>query len=266
MPGSSWGYRYHSRALDTSSQGLVLEDPATSPALPGSMAHHVLITLDNDDSTHEPRPIADLLGQTFVLILASSAASWCRASETLSSGSAKHLPPVRVHRLEKETDSAFCAKYAISTSGAVLIRPDGFVAWSASEDAVLGFGAMGVPEPSKTLLAVMERILCLNPSAPSSLPASTVLTSPSALLPKLPPTQVTLSTALFMRERMLEAQKSKLQQQVEQIDAQLADVRRLGALQDETAMLSMKVLPVQETPPEYSFEDCVGRKMHSCGR
>lgn len=160
----SWlelGYRYHSQALDTTSLGSVIEDPATSPALPGSMAHHVHIALQDDDAG-EPRPIADLLGQTFVLMLGSEANGWAKAAELLaSSTAAKRLPPIRTHWLKKDTDAAFCAKYGITASGAVLIRPDGFVAWSAPEAPPRDL------DPATTLLRLMERILCLKPFAAS---------------------------------------------------------------------------------------------------
>ena len=68
-------------------------------------------------------------------------------------------------RTIRGTDTTFCSKYGIGDVGAVLIRPDGFVAWSSSDAAVLGSNATGTPDPSNMLKPLMRKILCLDSRA-----------------------------------------------------------------------------------------------------
>lgn len=294
-PWLELGYRYHSAALDTQALGEVVEDPSQAKARPGSLAHHVHITLapekpsypvlderpgeafrhlladipNHGTKTSTPIPIADLLGQDFVLILGSSATGWAEASRSLQS--CTHLPHIRIERLASGTDEAFCAKFDISTSGAVLIRPDGFVAWSHSGPAVFGRSAMGSPDPVYTLISTLERILCLTPPERRKLGTAHLRVAPSECTDtdehdggpsKLRSQKVptSLATALFAREAALKQEKEALQRQMEQVEKQLEDVRRMSRLQDEMAMLGMKMMPVKEGPPAYSFEDCIGRR------
>ena len=48
-------------------------------------------------------------------------------------------------------DSGFCAAYGISPDGAVLVRPDGFVAWRAAD-------ATGAT--AEAMVGVLSRVLC----------------------------------------------------------------------------------------------------------
>jgi putative polyketide hydroxylase len=50
-----------------------------------------------------------------------------------------------------DPDSRFCAAYGISPDGAVLVRPDGFVAWRAAD-------ASGATV--ETMTGVLSRVLC----------------------------------------------------------------------------------------------------------
>lgn len=157
------GYRYHSRALMTNSLGNVLEDPATAIARPGSMAHHVLIS--TVDGRHCDVPIADLLGTGFVLVVGSDGKAWEIAVQAMNIGQNKpSLPKLRTYRISEQ--SHFYDRYGVGKSGAVLIRPDAFVAWSTKElPAATVNGDVPSMQQSKaeqTLRNVMRRILCLN--------------------------------------------------------------------------------------------------------
>ena len=159
------GYRYQSQALDTDLDlpFQTLEDPRTAPANPGSMSRHVLIRLV--DGTDEEIPTANLLGQSFVLILASEASGWVQAAQCLQTE--KQFPEVRLHQLKAGSDLEFCSRYGISDTGAVLIRPDGFVAWSEPGPAVSGSGGPGIPGPADTLRRVMRKALCVGDQSSS---------------------------------------------------------------------------------------------------
>lgn len=255
-PWLELGYRYHSQALDTESLGEVNENPSTAKALPGSMAHHVMITLAGDDTEAKAEiPIADLLGTHFVLVLGSEASGWEQASRDLQLE--KHFPVIDVHGLAPGTDESFCAKYDISTKGTVLIRPDGFVVWSSSGPAIFDRAAMGSPDPSRTLVCIMEKALCLKSNGEVKRGTEHLSEQPDKKL-RQPP--ATLAEALFVRETALLGEKERLQTQMEQVDKQLEDVRKMGNLQNEMAMLGMKMLPLQDKPPEYSLDDCLGGK------
>jgi 2-polyprenyl-6-methoxyphenol hydroxylase-like FAD-dependent oxidoreductase len=229
------GYRYHSEALDTGGLGEILEDPATAIAKPGSMARHVFVTLDHEDDQH---PIADLLGASFVLILASQADAWSQVSVDLAE-TLLRSPPFRVHRLKHNTDHQFCSKYGVTNSGAVLIRPDGFVAWASVGPAIPGFRAMGIPDPLDTIRDVMRKILCIEQNTLAPEP-EIALRKPSASMHGGPP--FVLSMALFAQEKILSEQRLQMLEQLQQVEMQLADIKRLNSLQDEMLMLSMKLL------------------------
>ena len=50
-----------------------------------------------------------------------------------------------------DADSGFCAAYGISPDGAVLVRPDGFVAWRTADATGATAGGMA---------GVLSRVLC----------------------------------------------------------------------------------------------------------
>lgn len=53
-----------------------------------------------------------------------------------------------------DADSGFCAAYGISPDGAVLVRPDGFVAWRAA-DATNATNAT-----AEGMTGILSRVLC----------------------------------------------------------------------------------------------------------
>jgi 2-polyprenyl-6-methoxyphenol hydroxylase-like FAD-dependent oxidoreductase len=122
------GYYYRSPAI-TSDDGDAAHDavgdiaetadPRETRGRPGSRAPHVWI--DADDRR---RSTLDLFGRRFVLLAAADGHDWCDAAGT----AAAQLPGLDVdaHRLD---DATFADAYGITGSGAVLVRPDGFVAW-----------------------------------------------------------------------------------------------------------------------------------------
>ncbi len=106
------GYRYHSSAVlpDADEDGRPHENPREAKGKPGSRAPH--LWLETNRST------LDLFGRNFVLLAGPDAAAWCAAAP----------PSVDVHTIRH---AEFCEAYGITPQGAVLVRPDGFVAWRA---------------------------------------------------------------------------------------------------------------------------------------
>lgn len=142
------GYLYRSPAIlseDESDRGH--EDPRVSLGRPGSRAPHLWLEQDG-------RPIStiDLFGRAFVVIAAPDGAGWADAARSVARG---------IEGLELEAhvvgrdglgdrEGQFAAAYGLTSSGAALVRPDGFVAWRA---------ARMVDDPAQALSSALTRVL-----------------------------------------------------------------------------------------------------------
>ena len=115
------GYCYHSTAVvpENDDDGREHENPRESKGRPGRRAPHLFLE-------HNGRTIStlDLFGGNFVLLTAEGQV-WCDAASEAFRDTSMDID---VHRI---ADAAFCEAYGITPSGAVLVRPDGFVAWRA---------------------------------------------------------------------------------------------------------------------------------------
>ncbi|PPK71124.1 FAD-dependent monooxygenase [Actinokineospora auranticolor] len=126
-----FGYRYHSAAVieERSATDTPFLDPHHLTATPGTRAPHV--NLGHGEST------LDHYGPGFTLVVGPDAAPWWEAAESLRLQI--HQPPI----------PDWSATYGVTPSGAVLVRPDGFVAWRTQA---------GVDSPVESLRAVLSRI------------------------------------------------------------------------------------------------------------
>ena len=125
------GYRYDSDAIIGAPEGV----PALPTALefdgsPGSRAPHAWLTR----ATGEQVSTLDLFGFEFVLLTGRDGSAW--ATEAIRA--AKQLGiPLRTHVLGADgdlidQDDALATATGIGTTGALLVRPDGFVGWQAT--------------------------------------------------------------------------------------------------------------------------------------
>jgi len=115
------------------------DDPRLTFGRPGSRAPHVWLNRGgNKVST------IDLFGRSFVLLATFEGAPWCAAARAAAS---------RFKGLDLETfcvgtaalrdpDLRFAEAYGLSGAGAVLVRPDGFVAWRAKSLAIDAEGVL----------------------------------------------------------------------------------------------------------------------------
>ena len=124
------GYRYHSPAIAAEPGGgaALYGDPRQSQAMPGTRAPHVSL-----ERAGARISSLDLFGQGFCVLAAAAGATWCDAARQAAAALGLPLDAYRIDRGEKvsDPDGRFADAYGLSPSGAVIVRPDGFVAWRA---------------------------------------------------------------------------------------------------------------------------------------
>ena len=103
--------------------GLLHIDPRQSRGLPGTRASHVVLARDGATVS-----TLDLYVGQFVLMAGPDGAAWQQSA--VAAGVDVGVDVVS-HIVDREQSSSFCEAYGIESSGASLVRPDGFVAWRA---------------------------------------------------------------------------------------------------------------------------------------
>jgi len=136
-----YGFRYSSAAVvpDGSAEPAPLDDirvyqPGTRP---GSPLPHAWV----DDEDGRRRPIKDLVAPgRFLLIAAEDGGRWCEAARDLAEQTGVPLDAVRLGHLDGDLFDPRCTwlrHREITSGGAILVRPDRFIAWrrlTASDD------------------------------------------------------------------------------------------------------------------------------------
>lgn len=128
------GYHYRSAAViaDGDDHGEIQHDPRVSKGRPGTRApHHPLTGGGKVTST------LDLFGRNFVLLTGPGQSVW---RERASLAARALNISIDVHSIGAngdypDADGGFADAYGISATGAVMVRPDGFVAWRATGHA-----------------------------------------------------------------------------------------------------------------------------------
>lgn len=127
-----FGYRHLSPAItqDPDDDGSPLEDPSEPTARPGSRAPHVPLLRNGI-----PLSTRDLFGRCFVLLGGPTADRWLTEATDLDLPLDSYCVGVDL----EDPTGRFTKTYGIKDNGAVLVRPDGFIAWRAhqSEGATL---------------------------------------------------------------------------------------------------------------------------------
>jgi 2-polyprenyl-6-methoxyphenol hydroxylase-like FAD-dependent oxidoreductase len=142
------GHVYGSSAVTADQDSDAIHaDPHDTHGRPGTRAPHLWLT-------QAGRSIStlDLFGTGFVLLAAPTGQGWCAAATT----AAQRFPgmPLRAHLIASpdfdNPGGEFAQAYGLTPSGAVLVRPDGFVAWRSK-------GMIEAPE--RRLEQVLARVL-----------------------------------------------------------------------------------------------------------
>ena len=110
------GYCYRSAAVVSEGDGPAHENPRESKGRPGTRAPHLFLPAAGGTIS-----TLDLFGRNFVLLAGPEGQAWCECAQQLKA-------ELDIHRMDA---GAFPDAYGITPSGAVLVRPDGFVAWRA---------------------------------------------------------------------------------------------------------------------------------------
>ncbi len=145
------GAVYRSGAIldeKASAEEAPLQDPRTPTGRPGTRAPHIPVDRDG-----KPGSIQDVVGREFVLLAGSNGASWCQAAREVAASAGI---PLMAYRVCADGDlevagGRFEAAFGISPEGAVLVRPDGVIAWRAISS---------VSDFRGTIDDVMARLLC----------------------------------------------------------------------------------------------------------
>ncbi len=142
------GYRYPTGALiaePSPDAAPLLQHPAAWRGLPGTRAPHVVLRRDGALLS-----TLDVFGQQFVLLTGPAGQAWQTAARHVA---CQLGAPLDIHPIGStlvDSEGCFGEAYGVHDSGAVLVRPDGVVAWRALSL---------VADPEQTLRAMLARLL-----------------------------------------------------------------------------------------------------------
>jgi 2-polyprenyl-6-methoxyphenol hydroxylase-like FAD-dependent oxidoreductase len=143
------GYRYRSPAIlsEPDDDGAAHENPFEPSARPGTRAPHVQVERDG-----VPTSTVDLFGRNLVVLAGPDGEPWCRAARLAVAELGVGLDAYLIGPGGElgAGDGRFSEVYGTGAKGAVLVRPDGFVAWRTS----------GARDDAEDVLAgVVDRVL-----------------------------------------------------------------------------------------------------------
>jgi 2-polyprenyl-6-methoxyphenol hydroxylase-like FAD-dependent oxidoreductase len=140
------GYRYFSQAVATEERRPVLTAPLELVGEPGTRAPHVWLERDG-----ERLSTIDLFWDSYVLLTGSDGGAWHEAAAQLAERTGVPLRTVRIGADGDyaSVDGDWAAAFGVSPRGAILVRPDAFVAWRSTDSQ---------PEPEKVLADVLGQV------------------------------------------------------------------------------------------------------------
>jgi 2-polyprenyl-6-methoxyphenol hydroxylase-like FAD-dependent oxidoreductase len=127
------GYVYQSGAVfpERPEEGLSHMSPRESHGRPGTRAPHMWLELRSQRIS-----TLDLYGERFVLLGGPAADEWCRCARLVGPELEVELDVLRPGESDLDDISGrLCDLHGIEPGGCLLVRPDGFVAWRATNAA-----------------------------------------------------------------------------------------------------------------------------------
>jgi 2-polyprenyl-6-methoxyphenol hydroxylase-like FAD-dependent oxidoreductase len=143
-----FGHRYRSAAVVRDAEEAPGEEPERPGRIPGTRVPHIVLQRGPDQVS-----TLDLCGGDFVLLAGAGGQAWVEAAERAASTLAIDLEAYCIgegHDLSTR-DWRWPANFGMTESGALLIRPDGYVGWRARA---------ALPYPEHVLIEVLARLLC----------------------------------------------------------------------------------------------------------
>jgi aklavinone 12-hydroxylase len=124
----AFGYRYRSAAIlqDIPDDGALTESPDRPSGRPGTRGAHVVFE-------HKGKEVSslDLIGRDFVLLTGPEGAPWARAGTAFAYNCGIPLAIYRIGADLLDVSGKWTERYGVTAAGAVLLRPDGYIAWRA---------------------------------------------------------------------------------------------------------------------------------------
>ena len=114
------------------------EDPRRPSGSPGTRAPHLVLDRDG-----RPTPIHDCFDKAFTLLAGPDGRAWTEAAAALSRRRGLALPAIRLGAEAADTGGRFEAAYGVGSGGAVLVRPDGIIAWRSRAATADPAGMLG---------------------------------------------------------------------------------------------------------------------------
>ncbi|WP_131738438.1 FAD-dependent monooxygenase [Actinomadura roseirufa] len=147
----TFGQRYHSSAVIGAEHDGVYGDSVHQGALPGTRAPHLWLDLDESGVA-----LHDLFHDAFVLLTGPDGEAWTDAANEIAAQAGFPLRAYRVGPSSSRADladleGAWDTRYGLGGDGAVLVRPDGYIAWRRPA------GTQG--DPKAQLTEALHRIL-----------------------------------------------------------------------------------------------------------
>lgn len=161
------GYGYASEAIAL--------EPGTPPkpgatdleGRPGTRAPHLWLTRPRARPGAREAGAAqisslDLFGRRHVLLVGMEAEEWQRAGLAVAAQERTALDVIRIGTDVLDPSGRWPRAYGVKSDGAVLVRPDGFIAWRSRR------GAASAVDAEAALGAVLAQTLCNDPKAPAA--------------------------------------------------------------------------------------------------
>jgi putative polyketide hydroxylase len=125
-----YGYQYTSQAVIAEAGAELGSNDMGLDGRPGTRAPHAWFERQGQSIS-----TLDLFGTSFVLLAGPAGMAWCEAARAISARRQSELVAYSVGPTGEllDPESSWQAKAGIAASGALLVRPDGFVAWRAGE-------------------------------------------------------------------------------------------------------------------------------------
>ncbi|TLG75532.1 methanobactin biosynthesis FAD monooxygenase MbnF [Methylocystis sp. B8] len=142
---TAMGYRYRSDVIiaDEDDDGALVEDPFRPSGAPGTRLAHVWLRRGEETvSSH------DLIGRDFMLFVGPDGGDWMEAAQRVGLRSRTPLGVCRVGFDVHDPEGLFLPRLGVSPEGALLVRPDGYIAWRSKGR---------IPDPLSTLESSFAR-------------------------------------------------------------------------------------------------------------